>query len=150
MPEFSRRSMIAKGLGALGSVTLGSAALGSTSLASLATGVPAASATPAPDEASALRRSTFLPHVKGTVTAEGSPGRYRLRLVEILDLSPATVVDDEHAFNLIFEQSEGRPASEGIYALSATGMVECTLHLSAVEGPGVGRRLQALVNRRPA
>lgn len=148
MPEFTRRSMLTRGLGTLGSVTIGSMALGSMAQSAAAGDAASTTASRAAVDAPGLRRSVFLPALNTTFRASTSSSRYTLRLVEILDLVPAAVAGDDHAFNLVFEQSDGQPMRDGIYSLSADRVPAVSLFLSPVDRPGTKHRLQALINRR--
>lgn len=149
MPDPTRRSMLLFGLSAAG------AGVAAAPLAGLGGGTalaaPASSAS-APGTPAMPLRSDFTGAVGALFRA--SPdlgtggGEHRLRLREIADVPPVTTPDDEHAFNLLFEQvSAGQPV-QGIYRLLSASAPSVTLFLSPVDRPGGGHVVQALVNRR--
>jgi hypothetical protein len=134
MPYVTRRSMLAAGVGAVGvGLVSGPTSAFAASPDRRATGLPV--------------RSQFVPALGSLFTARGGSTRHRLKLVEILDVPPTTVPDDENAYNLLFEQAGGPRLADGIFTLTSVRAPSCTLFLSPVDLPG-RHRVQALVNRR--
>lgn len=137
MPNVTRRSMLAAGLGVVGAGIVSGPA-------------NAFAATVGPKGDGALVRSRFLPAIGSLFTASAGSVRHKLKLVDVLDVPPATVPHDEHAFNLLFEEPTGRHLADGIYRLTSVRVPSCSLFLSPVDLPGHQPRVQALVNRRSA
>jgi hypothetical protein len=137
VPQFTRRSMLAMGLGTVGAGLMRpSTALAARPEPAAVGGVPL--------------RPAFLPAVGSTFLATAGATRHRLTLVEILDLAPALAPLDDRAFNLIFELLGKPPLKDGIYRLTSAAVPTCSLFLSHVDLPTGRRRVQALVNRRTA
>lgn len=146
MPEISRRTALAFGLGTVGVATLGIAANPESTAAALGA-VRAGFAQPV-----IPARSVFAGSVGEVFTATGSGTSFPVTLAAIRDLTPVLVADDEDRFNLHFESTD--PAFEqGIYRLVRAGVPVTELFVSPVDLPVSGasgdvRTLQALVNRQ--
>lgn len=134
MPNVTRRSMLAAGLGVVG--------------AGIVSGPASALAATVGPKADALVRSRFVPAIGSLFTASAGSARHKLKLVDIVDVPPATVPHDELAFNLLFEEPGGRRLVDGIYRLTSVRVPSCSLFLSPVDLSGHQPRVQALVNRR--
>ncbi|TFB75343.1 hypothetical protein E3O06_05835 [Cryobacterium glaciale] len=138
MLDISRRSVMTLGIGTVGLATLTviaqpSLALAATRLNLLAPADPV--------------RSNFTGLIGQVFRADATGGSFGLTLTAVHDLEPATVLDDELRFNLIFDAADALPA-EGIYLLSNADAAPTSLFISSIgstEGPTT---MQALVNRR--
>ncbi|GAA3876952.1 hypothetical protein GCM10022381_19380 [Leifsonia kafniensis] len=141
MPDVSRRTAVALGLGTLGLTAVTIAAnpgrVGA-SLSALAAsfGPPAIPA-----------RSIFAGSVGQVFTAVSSAGSFPVTLASIGDLAPMTIADDEDRFNLLFESKDAR-FEQGIYKISRPGVPMTELFVSPVNAEAKVRTLQALVNRQ--
>jgi hypothetical protein len=137
MSNFTRRSMLAAGVGAVGvGIVGGPTGAFASAIGGKPSGLPA--------------RSQFAPAVGTLFTASADKARHKLKLVDILDVPPVTVPGDELAFNLLFEEPGGLRLVDGIYKLTSVRVPSCTLFLSPVDHPGHQPRVQALINRRSA
>ncbi len=91
-------------------------------------------------------RADFAGAARSAVTAIAPDGRFRLTLLDILDLGPAEQFDPQQNFNLIFQAGRAGTVPDGIYRLGSARFPATTLLLNRT-GPTHGRQLQALVNR---
>jgi len=141
VPQVSRRTAVAFGLGTLGLTAVTVAANPgrvSASLSALAASF---------DPPAIPARSIFAGSVGHVFTAVSSAGSFPVTLASIGDLEPATVANDEDRFNLLFESDDAR-FEPGIYRISRPGVPMTELFVSPVNAPAKTRTLQALVNRQ--
>jgi hypothetical protein len=134
MPNVTRRSLVAAGLGAVGAGIVSGPA---SALAATVTREPA----------DLLVRSRFAPAVGSLFTARSGSTRHKLKLVDVLDVLGAAP-RDELAFNLLFDEVDGSRLTDGIYRLTSVRVPACSLFLSPVDHPAHEPRIQALINRR--
>jgi hypothetical protein len=141
VPDVSRRTAVALGLGTLG-LTAITIAANPTRVGASLTALAASFSPPA-----IPARSIFAASVGQVFTAVSPAGSFQVTLASITDLAPVVKPDDEDRFNLIFESTDARFES-GIYRLSRSGVPMTELFVSPVNAEAKTRTLQALVNRQ--
>lgn len=141
MPQVSRRTAVALGVGTLGLT----AATLAANPAPVGASLSALAASFGPPTIPA--RSIFAGSVGKVFTAASSTGSFRVTLASITDLAPVVKPDDEDRFNLLFESTDPRFES-GIYRISRAGVPMTELFVSPVNAEAKARTLQALVNRQ--
>ena len=133
MPELSRRTVVASGLGSAGLMLLApSPAGGHTLLLQDGPGGPL--------------RSHFADGIGAVFTLVGSRDRARVRLSSIDDVAAAGA-GNELCFTLTFTPLQGRRVPDGIWSVRHRGSASHDLFLSAVGRDGA---VQAVVDRRTA